>query len=341
MAQEANNNGSGLVEEEIHFDQLINELISSSSTPQIHSPVPSLPLPSTHWYSSTSQSSSSSTPQSTSSSTPQSTSSSTPQSTSSSTPQSTYSSSSAPQSGSSSTPQSISSSTSQSISSLTPQTISDSSTAPQSISNSSNAPQSIFAPVYNTTHTPVHSRFAKPKTNEQVIEARKNAVPQKTQKDTLYCIRVWDAWRANINSCYSSSVPVLLEMDLKSLEHWLPKFVLEATKVDGSEYPPNTLHHIICGIMRHLRSNSQPGIDFFKDIEFASLRSSLDAEMKRLRAKGLGSALKQAEPLTLDEEELLWENKILGDHSPISLLNTMIFIMASIFPCEVVMSTET
>ena len=48
-----------------------------------------------------------------------------------------------------------------------------------------------------------------------------------------------------------------------------------------------------------------------KDTEFASLRSSLDAEMKRLRAKGLGYALKQAKPLTLDEEEILWENKIL------------------------------
>lgn len=54
-------------------------------------------------------------------------------------------------------------------------------------------------------------------------------------------------------------------------------------------------------------------------------RSSLDAEMKRLQSKGLGSTHKQAEPLTEDEEELLWE-KILGGHSPETLLQPMIFM---------------
>jgi hypothetical protein len=33
----------------------------------------------------------------------------------------------------------------------------------------------------------------------------------------------------------------------------------------------------------------------------------LDAEMKRLRALGLGSKKRQAEPLTANEEEMLWE----------------------------------
>ena len=45
MAQEASNNGSGLGEEEIHFDKLIN---APAPPPHIHSPVPSLSFPSTH-----------------------------------------------------------------------------------------------------------------------------------------------------------------------------------------------------------------------------------------------------------------------------------------------------
>ncbi len=53
--------------------------------------------------------------------------------------------------------------------------------------------------------------------------------------------------------------------------------------------------------------------------------SSLNAEMKRLQSMGIGSNRRQAEPLT-KEEELLWEKKILGDHTPQSLLNTMIFM---------------
>ena len=46
--------------------------------------------------------------------------------------------------------------------------------------------------------------------------------------------------------------------------------------------------------MCHIRTNSKPDIDFFKDSEF---KSSLDAEMKRLQSIGLGSK-RQAGPIT-------------------------------------------
>ena len=64
--------------------------------------------------------------------------------------------------------------------------------------------------------------------------------------------------------------------------------------------------------MRFLRQNGKPQVDFFKDDTFADFRSSLDGEMKRLQAKGVGSRGKQAEPLTADEEEMLWNKKVLG-----------------------------
>ena len=48
--------------------------------------------------------------------------------------------------------------------------------------------------------------------------------------------------------------------------------------------------------------------------------------MKRLQSAGIESVKKQAEPLTMEEEEQLWEKKILGDHSPKALLNTMMFM---------------
>ena len=48
-------------------------------------------------------------------------------------------------------------------------------------------------------------------------------------------------------------------------------------------------------------------IDIFKDSEFADFRVCLDAEMKRLQKAGLGSKTRKAEPLTVEEEELLWK----------------------------------
>lgn len=116
-------------------------------------------------------------------------------------------------------------------------------------------------------------------------------------------------------------------MDEASLQYWLNRFVLEIRKkADGTEYPPETLHHICCGIMRYLRQNGRPEIDFFKNASFSGFVATLDSEMKRIQSKGIGSKRRQAEPLTADEEELLWQTGQLGDHSPQALLNSMVFM---------------
>ena len=48
--------------------------------------------------------------------------------------------------------------------------------------------------------------------------------------------------------------------------------------------------------------------------------------MKRLQSKGVGSKKKQAEPITVEEEEILWEKGEVGDSSPRVLLNTMLYM---------------
>ena len=77
--------------------------------------------------------------------------------------------------------------------------------------------------------------------------------------------------------------------------------------------------------MRHLRWPCHPSIDFFKDIDFIDFKKTLDAEMKRLQGKGLGSCKRQAEVLTRKEEDKLWREGLLGDKSPQQLLDTIIF----------------
>ena len=51
------------------------------------------------------------------------------------------------------------------------------------------------------------------------------------------------------------------------------------------------------------------------------MHCTLDAEMKSLHAQGLRTVVKQAQPITLADEERLWESGILGDHSPQALLD--------------------
>ena len=46
--------------------------------------------------------------------------------------------------------------------------------------------------------------------------------------------------------------------------------------------------------------------------------------MKRLQSSGLGSRKRKAEPLSLEEEELLWRKGLLGDGNPQALVDTMV-----------------
>ena len=125
-------------------------------------------------------------------------------------------------------------------------------------------------------------------------------------------MRLWNAWAENRRLNIGVTIPPLEDLDTEHLQHWLCRFVTEIRKNNGLEYPPNN-----CG---------RPELDTFKDPSFSDFRASLDAEMKRLQTAGIGSVKKQAEPLTIEEEELLWQKKLLGDHNPQSLLNTMMYM---------------
>ena len=87
----------------------------------------------------------------------------------------------------------------------------------------------------------------------------------------------------------------------------------------GYQCPPK-LHHICCGIMCYLSSESHPDIDFFRDASFSQFREALDVEMKRLQKEGLGLKPRQAEPLSVQDEEQLWTKKLLGGHNEHSLV---------------------
>lgn len=48
--------------------------------------------------------------------------------------------------------------------------------------------------------------------------------------------------------------------------------------------------------------------------------------MKRLKSNGIGVVVKRAKPFDKREEEILWSSGFLGDSSPQSLLDTVIFM---------------
>ena len=156
-----------------------------------------------------------------------------------------------------------------------------------------------------TSAQAVSRPFAVPKSDQEILDARVSGIPKKMQEDTQYCMRLWKEWCKYRQQNFGNCIPGLTELPPRDLQHWLTRFILEVRKKDGSEFAPDTLHHICCGIMRYLRWNGQPAIDFFTDATFAEFRASLDAEMKRLQGAGVGTKKKQVEPLTEEEEDIL------------------------------------
>ena len=109
------------------------------------------------------------------------------------------------------------------------------------------------------------TRHAQPKSDEEVLRARENSVPNSTKNDTKYCLRTWPIIGTNfpaITILYPASV------DVHSMAYWLERFILEIRTKHGNEYNPNSLHHFVCGILRHVR-NVNPAIDFFKTAQIS------------------------------------------------------------------------
>ena len=102
-------------------------------------------------------------------------------------------------------------------------------------------------------------------------------------------MKLWEERRTNRCKITREHIGSIDSLSDQSLDHWLTRFILEVRKNDGSEFPPNNLHHITAGLMQHLQWSGKAQIDLFKDATFAEFRSSLDAEMKRLQSEGKGA----------------------------------------------------
>lgn len=63
-----------------------------------------------------------------------------------------------------------------------------------------------------------------------------------------------------------------------------------------------------------------------KDGRFAHFRRALDAKMKDLLSKGLGTKVRRADPVSEDDEEMLWANGVFGDTNSTTLQYNVFFL---------------
>ena len=106
----------------------------------------------------------------------------------------------------------------------------------------------------------------------------------------------------------------------------LCKFLAEVKKLDGSEFPPKTLYDIIIGVQMYLES---VGVHykFLEDQRFVNLKFTLDNLMKERCTDGFGMHVQQAQVISFEQENYLWETGILGTSNPSQLLDTVLYLI--------------
>ena len=88
------------------------------------------------------------------------------------------------------------------------------------------------------------SRFAEPVTDKYIEELINNHENKNTKKNTGWAVGVFEKWRnfRNTGANIANPIPVLRIMTSEQLHFFLGRFVLEARKKDGTEYPPRSLY---------------------------------------------------------------------------------------------------
>ena len=109
--------------------------------------------------------------------------------------------------------------------------------------------------------------------------------------------------------------------------HALCSFIPEITKVkDGAAYPSATLYQMIVFIQRHLVEN---GLNWklIDGTEFAKVKTVLDNVMKERAQNNIRTVKRQANVITYEYENMLWDKNILGEQNPDQLRQTVMFLI--------------
>ena len=90
---------------------------------------------------------------------------------------------------------------------------------------------------------------------------------------------------------------------------------MSVRRKDNGEYKGDTIFPIISAIQRFYEINGRT-VSLLSDSKFASLRNVVSNTMREKVKQGVGLFRKKAEVISVEIENSLWENGILGCQDP-------------------------
>lgn len=176
------------------------------------------------------------------------------------------------------------------------------------------------------THT-----FASPTPQQDLVKLSRKQFAPETDKKICWVLTMFEEWRK-----YRNNIPGYDAIDLDlinvstimkpNLVYALTRFLTEVKKMDGTDFPPKTLYEILISIQFHLETLGFCW-KFLEDEAFTELKFTLDNVMKSRCQCGLGNDVCQAQVITFQEEDIMWEKGVLGAETPAKLLNTLVYML--------------
>ena len=174
--------------------------------------------------------------------------------------------------------------------------------------------------------------FKEPEDDSRIASVSNKVFAPESQRKIKWAVNLYCEWRRNRigkafcpNQIINSNLDLLFQLTQVDLAYSLCRFIREVKKLDGSDYPPNTLREMIVMIQMYLQSN---GINWklLDGYSFVGLRNVLDNTMKERHAAGLG-VRKSSEIITPQIERKLLESGVIGLDDPQKLLNGVIYFL--------------
>ena len=174
--------------------------------------------------------------------------------------------------------------------------------------------------------------FKKPEEDSNVEKASKKKFAPLSKTKIKWAVNMYSQWRLNRMSdgqvpdeIVRANLDLVMGVENSDLCFALARFIREVKKIDGSDYPPNTLREIIIMIQMYLNEH----LIYWKlqdEQDFVYLRNVVDNTMKERHAEGLG-VRRSSEVISMASEDQLFSSGVLGEDTPLKLLRTTIYMM--------------
>ena len=181
--------------------------------------------------------------------------------------------------------------------------------------------------------SPSHSRFLY-KSKEELETISKGFVPPNTAKNTRWARNCFLEWMYERNGLSDEQCPenILEEQCAADLNTWIPKFIAEARRSDGEPYTPKTIHQILSGLLRYMRSikDDCPNILDKSDPRFRAIQRTCEFVYRSLHKEGVGVQVHHAPLISIEEEDQLWQMNILNVSEPKGLHRAVFYYVGKV-----------